>query len=50
MILSSFAIIIILAIACTVLCALKNKDDKTKAAIIVTGVSRYSATCFFLAD
>lgn len=45
-ILSSFAIAIILAIAFTVLCTLKNKTDKTKAAIIITGIMCYFVTCF----
>lgn len=44
----SFAIAMVLAIACTILCSVKNKTNRTKGAAIVTGMMCYFAVCFFL--
>lgn len=42
----SFAIAMVLAIACTILCSVKNKTNRTKGAAIVTGMMCYFAVCF----
>jgi len=46
LIFNNFLITMILAVACAVLCFIKDKSAKTKMAIILTGTTCYVTACF----